>query len=457
MISVFDIYKVGIGPSSSHTVGPMRAAREFLLQAKATCDFASITAVEVELFGSLGQTGKGHGTGKAVILGLAGEYPELVDTRKVDDFLAEVDKTQRLSLLGEHEIAFPRSGAITFHRRKTMPKHANAMELRVLQGDKVLFKDLYYSIGGGFIVRDADFDDTLEQAIEQSSKPIPYPFDSAAELLARCKESGLRISSLMLQNELVFRSKEEISRGLLNIWQVMDQCITTGMSTEGILPGGLKVRRRAPVLYQTLKTEKSADPMQAMDWVSLFALAVNEENAAGGRVVTAPTNGAAGIIPAVMKYADKFIQPLDEDAITRFLLTSAAIGILYKKNASISGAEVGCQGEVGVACSMAAGALAELMGGDISKVENAAEIGMEHNLGLTCDPVGGLVQVPCIERNAMGAVKAINAARLAMRGSGDHKVSLDKVIKTMWDTGNDMKSKYKETARGGLAVNITEC
>ncbi|RUO22652.1 L-serine ammonia-lyase [Aliidiomarina iranensis] len=457
MISVFDIYKVGIGPSSSHTVGPMRAAREFLLQVQEKCGFEKVTGIEVELFGSLGQTGKGHGTGKAVMLGLVGESPEKVDTTQVDAFLAEVDKTQKIKLLGEHEVPFPRQGAIVFHRRKTMPKHANAMELRVLNGSEVLFKDLYYSIGGGFIVRDADFDDSLEEAIEQSSKPIPYPFNSAAELLQQCKTHGLRISSLMMQNEMVFRSKQEICDGLVHIWQVMDECINNGKSTEGILPGGLKVRRRAPILYQTLKTEKSADPMQAMDWVSLFALAVNEENAAGGRVVTAPTNGAAGIIPAVMKYADKFIQPLDEDAITRFLLTSAAIGILYKKNASISGAEVGCQGEVGVACSMAAGALAELMGGDIVKVENAAEIGMEHNLGLTCDPVGGLVQVPCIERNAMGAVKAINAARLAMRGSGDHKVSLDKVIKTMWDTGNDMKSKYKETARGGLAVNIIEC
>lgn len=457
MISVFDIYKVGIGPSSSHTVGPMRAAREFLEHVKAHIGLDKVTAIEVELFGSLGQTGVGHGTGKAVILGLAGESPETVDTSKVDSFLADVAKQERLNLLGEHEIQFPAKGAITFHRRKTMPKHANAMELRVYQGEDVLFKDLYYSIGGGFIVRDADFDESLEEAIEQSSKPIPYSFDSANELIQKCKEHGMRISTLMMHNELVFRSKKEINDGLMHIWQVMDECISNGIQTEGILPGGLKVRRRAPDLYQRLKTEKSADPMQVMDWVSLFALAVNEENAAGGRVVTAPTNGAAGIIPSVMKYADKFIQPLDSDAVTRFLLTSAAIGILYKKNASISGAEVGCQGEVGVACSMAAGALAELMGGDIGQVENAAEIGMEHNLGLTCDPVGGLVQVPCIERNAMGAVKAINAARLALRGSGEHKVSLDKVIKTMWDTGNDMKSKYKETARGGLAVNIIEC
>ncbi|RUO55331.1 L-serine ammonia-lyase [Pseudidiomarina homiensis] len=457
MISVFDIYKVGIGPSSSHTVGPMRAAKEFLHDAAKTLDLNEATGIKVELFGSLGQTGKGHGTGKAVILGLAGEDPETVDTTEVDTFLADTEKNQRLKLLGEHEIKFPREGAITFHRRKTMPRHANAMELRLYKGDEVIYKDLYYSIGGGFIVRDADFDDTLEEAIEQSSKPIPYPFDSAAELLEQCNEHGLRISSLMLANEKVFRSEKEIRERLMHIWQTMDECIDRGIKTEGILPGGLKVRRRAPGLYQRLKNEKSADPMQTMDWVDLFALAVNEENAAGGRVVTAPTNGAAGIIPAVMKYADKFISPLDEETVVRFLLTSAAIGILYKKNASISGAEVGCQGEVGVACSMAAGALAELMGGNASNVENAAEIGMEHNLGLTCDPVGGLVQVPCIERNAMGAIKAINAARLALRGSGDHKVSLDKVIKTMWDTGNDMKTKYKETARGGLAVNIIEC
>jgi L-serine dehydratase len=457
MISVFDIYKVGIGPSSSHTVGPMRAAKEFLHDAANAVDLSDATTIKVELFGSLGQTGKGHGTGKAVILGLAGEDPETVDTTKVDEFLADTEQTQRLMLLGQHAINFPKEGAITFHRRKTMPRHANAMELRLYKEDEVIYKDLYYSIGGGFIVRDADFDETLEEAIEQSSKPIPYPFDSAAELLAQCNEHGLRISSLMLANEKVFRSEQEIRERLMHIWQTMDKCIETGIKTEGILPGGLKVRRRAPALYQRLRNEKSADPMQTMDWVDLFALAVNEENAAGGRVVTAPTNGAAGIIPAVMKYADKFISPLDEETVVRYLLTSAAIGILYKKNASISGAEVGCQGEVGVACSMAAGALAELMGGNASNVENAAEIGMEHNLGLTCDPVGGLVQVPCIERNAMGAVKAINAARLALRGSGDHKVSLDKVIKTMWDTGNDMKTKYKETARGGLAVNIIEC
>ncbi|ASG65440.1 L-serine ammonia-lyase [Idiomarina piscisalsi] len=457
MISVFDIYKIGIGPSSSHTVGPMKAAFDFLQAAKEAGHLTQADGVKVELFGSLGQTGKGHGTGKAVILGLAGELPETVDTDNVENFLEQTRKTEKLALLGDHEVTFPSEGAITFHRRKTMPKHANAMELKLLKGDDIIYSDLYYSIGGGFIVRDEDFDETLEEAIEQSSKPIPYPFDSAAELLGHCKEHGLRISSLMMANEKVFRSEDEIRDGLMKIWRTMQQSITNGITTEGILPGGLKVRRRASSLYQRLKKEKSSDAMQVMDWVDLFALAVNEENAAGGRIVTAPTNGAAGIVPAVMSYADKFIETLDEDSAVRFLLTSAAIGILYKKNASISGAEVGCQGEVGVACSMAAGALAEFMGGGPETVENAAEIGMEHNLGLTCDPVGGLVQVPCIERNAMGSVKAINAARLAMRGNGDHKVSLDKVIKTMWDTGNDMKTKYKETARGGLAVNIIEC
>ena len=457
MISVFDIYKIGIGPSSSHTVGPMKAAYDFLHMAKEAGHLDNADGIKVELFGSLGQTGKGHGTGKAVILGLAGETPESVDTDSVEDFLEQTRKTETLNLLGEKEVSFPSEGAITFHRRKTMPKHANAMELKLLKDGEIIYSDLYYSIGGGFIVRDEDFDETLEEAIEQSSKPIPYPFDSAADLLAHCKEHGMRMSSLMMANEKVFRSEEDIRAGLMKIWRTMQESIKNGITTEGILPGGLKVRRRASSLYQRLKKEKSSDAMQVMDWVDLYALAVNEENAAGGRIVTAPTNGAAGIIPAVMSYADRFIETLDEDAVVRFLLTSAAIGILYKKNASISGAEVGCQGEVGVACSMAAGALAEFMGGDPSRVENAAEIGMEHNLGLTCDPVGGLVQVPCIERNAMGSVKAINAARLAMRGEGDHKVSLDKVIKTMWDTGNDMKTKYKETARGGLAVNIIEC
>lgn len=457
MISVFDMYKIGIGPSSSHTVGPMKAAREFLLELQARHGLEQITAIQVELYGSLGQTGKGHGTGKAVVLGLAGEQPETVDAKAADDFVASVAASEELRLLGEHAVPFPQDGSITYHRRKTMPRHANAMELKAYAGAELLFSDMYYSIGGGFIVRDADFDDTLEEAIEQSSKPIPYPFDTAEQLIGHCTTEQIPISDLMLANECVIRDEASIRSELLAIWQAMQECIDNGINTTGTLPGGLKVTRRAPGLHEYLTNDPGTDPMSAMDWVSLFAIAVNEENAAGGRVVTAPTNGAAGIVPAVMKYADKFMGPLSDDQVVRFLLTSAAIGILYKKNASISGAEVGCQGEVGVACSMSAGALAELMGGNVQQVENAAEIGMEHNLGLTCDPVGGLVQVPCIERNSMGAIKAINAARLALRGKGEHKVSLDKVIKTMWDTGNDMKSKYKETARGGLAVNIIEC
>lgn len=457
MISVFDMFSIGIGPSSSHTVGPMRAAKAFIEELKSRDLFAQTDRVKVELCGSLGQTGKGHGTGKAVILGLLGHDPETVDVDGVEQMLSEIEQSQKLNLNGEKLIKFPREGAIVFHRRKTLKLHSNGLSFFARQGDELLFSQTYYSIGGGFIIKEEDFEDEKATALKHAEKPVPYPFETAAELLGHCKESGMRISSLMLKNEQVFQAEQEIRAKLWHIWEVMDACIEKGKQTEGILPGGLKVRRRAPDLYRKLQSEKSADPMAAMDWVNLFALAVNEENAAGSRVVTAPTNGAAGIIPAVLCYFDKFVRPVDEDTAVRYLLTAAAIGILYKKNASISGAEVGCQGEVGVACSMAAGALAEIMGGSVNSVENAAEIGMEHNLGLTCDPVGGLVQVPCIERNAMGAIKAINAARLALRGSGEHKVSLDKVIKTMWDTGNDMKSKYKETARGGLAVNIIEC
>lgn len=457
MISVFDMFSVGIGPSSSHTVGPMRAAKDYCEQLIEKGLFEQTERVTVELFGSLGQTGKGHGTGKAVILGLLGHLPESVDVKHVDNWLAEIEKSEQLRLNGSKNVAFPRQNAIIFHRRKTLPLHANAMTIYAWQGEKLLLAQTYYSIGGGFIVKEEDFAAQQSQAQQQFSKPVPYPFDSAEQLVSLCKTQGLSISALMLENEQVHREREAIISELEHIWSVMYESVQNGIHSEGILPGGLKVTRRAPALYRRLQAEQSADPMQAMDWVNLFALAVNEENAAGGRVVTAPTNGAAGIIPAVLCYYDKFIRPVDKDCVSRYLLTAAAIGILYKKNASISGAEVGCQGEVGVACSMAAGALTEILGGSVDAVENAAEIGMEHNLGLTCDPVGGLVQVPCIERNAMGAIKAINASRLALRGSGQHKVSLDKVIKTMWDTGNDMKSKYKETARGGLAVNIIEC
>ncbi|SHI14248.1 L-serine ammonia-lyase [Ferrimonas marina] len=457
MISVFDMFSIGIGPSSSHTVGPMRAANRFIDDLRHSDKLAAVTEVRVELFGSLGQTGKGHGTGKAVVLGLLGEEPEHCDPDTVEAKLAEVSEQQALRLGGEHEVALTRKDGITYHRRKSLPEHANAMQIRAYSRGTLLYARTYFSIGGGFVLDEEEIQ--RDEAINQITQPQPYPFDTAAELTELCTEHGLSISSLMLANERVLRSDEQIQDELWTIWQTMKACVDRGCRSEGILHGGLKLRRRAPALYRRLQAEgrTSNDPLNAMDWVNLFALAVNEENAAGGRVVTAPTNGAAGIIPAVLCYFDRFIQPVDRDTCTRYLLTAAAIGILYKKNASISGAEVGCQGEVGVACSMAAGALTEILGGTVMNVENAAEIGMEHNLGLTCDPVGGLVQVPCIERNAMGAVKAINASRLALRGDGMHKVSLDKVIKTMWDTGMDMRSKYKETAKGGLAVNIVEC
>ncbi len=451
------MFSVGIGPSSSHTVGPMRAAKSFCDELAAQDELKNVDRIVVELFGSLGLTGKGHGTGKAVILGLLGFDPETVDVRQVDAMLAEIESTQKITLNQSHKVKFPNQGAIVFHRRKSLPLHANGMTIHVYQQDNLLRSQTYYSIGGGFVVKHEDFQDVKSRSLEAEQRPLPYSFSSSAELISHCKENGLSISALMLKNESTVRDKQQVSDDLWHIWQVMLESVNNGINTEGILPGGLKVLRRAPILFRRLESEQTADPMQAMDWVNLFALAVNEENAAGGRVVTAPTNGAAGIIPAVLCYFDKFVRKVDQNTATRYLLTAAAIGILYKKNASISGAEVGCQGEVGVACSMAAGALTEILGGSVDAVENAAEIGMEHNLGLTCDPVGGLVQVPCIERNAMGAIKAINASRLALRGSGQHKVSLDKVIKTMWDTGNDMKSKYKETARGGLAVNIIEC
>ena len=457
MISVFDMFSVGIGPSSSHTVGPMKAGAEFVTElAQEAALFDSVDSVKVELFGSLGQTGIGHGTGKAVILGLLGELPDVVDVDSIETKLEEIRNTEKLCLNGQKLVRFPNKNAIVFHRRKTLPKHANALTFYAYAKDELVKQQTYYSIGGGFIIKDEDFDATKAHAASLQAS-VPFPFKTAGDLLALCKTNGLSISSLMLRNESTFRPKHEVKQQLHNIWLVMKACIQRGIESEGILPGGLKVVRRAPGLYRRLQTEHTNDPMQTMDWVNLFALAVNEENAAGGRVVTAPTNGAAGIIPAVLQYVDKFNRPVDEEVASRFLLTAGAIGILYKENASISGAEVGCQGEVGVACSMAAGALAEIMGGTAASVENAAEIGMEHNLGLTCDPVGGLVQVPCIERNAMGAIKAINASRLALRGTGEQKVSLDKVIKTMRDTGNDMKTKYKETARGGLAVNIIEC
>jgi L-serine dehydratase len=457
MISVFDMFSIGIGPSSSHTVGPMRAANQFIDALQEAALLTCTHHIKTELFGSLGQTGKGHGSGKAVMLGLMGYLPETLDTDKVDALLASVEHSEQLKSVNDHLLAFPKKDAIVFHRKKSLPLHANGMRFQAINADGELISSQdYYSIGGGFIVKAEEFQQAKSTA-QLSEQSAPFPYNSSQQLVSLCKEHGISISTLMLKNELVLRDEVTIKERLLEIWQVMQDCIERGIKTEGVLPGGLKLHRRANKLHRRLINEKTTDPLSAMDWVNLFALAVNEENAAGGKVVTAPTNGAAGIIPAVLKYFDKFVRPVDDDTVVRYLLTAAAIGILYKQNASISGAEVGCQGEVGVACSMAAGALAEIMGGTFENVENAAEIGMEHNLGLTCDPVGGLVQVPCIERNAMGAIKAINAARLALRGTGDHKVSLDKVIKTMRDTGMDMKSKYKETARGGLAVNIIEC
>jgi L-serine dehydratase len=455
-ISVFDIFKIGIGPSSSHTVGPMRAAKRFAERLEADGLLDNTAGVKAELFGSLGFTGKGHGSDRAVVLGLEGEDPATVDVDSVERRIAKIAETKRIRLLGKHEVALDPQEALLFHRREKLPLHSNGMRFTARDAaGGVLSERIYYSVGGGFVVDQAGAPADGSTPAEQVE--VPYPFNSAKELLELSTEHGMAISSLMLENEKALAPEDDVKRRVHEIWKAMDACVKRGCEREGILPGGLKVKRRAAALQRRLKGLGDDDPLIIMDWVNLFALAVNEENAAGGRVVTAPTNGAAGIIPAVIMYYRKFLRNADDEGTLRFLLTAAAIGALYKKNASISGAEVGCQGEVGVACSMAAGALAEVMGGTPAQVENAAEIGMEHNLGLTCDPIGGLVQVPCIERNAMGAVKAINAARLALQGDGTHKVSLDKVIKTMWRTGADMSSKYKETARGGLAVNIIEC
>ncbi|MFD5744858.1 L-serine ammonia-lyase [Streptomyces massasporeus] len=453
-ISVFDLFSIGIGPSSSHTVGPMRAARMFARRLRNEELLAPTAQVRAELYGSLGATGHGHGTPKAVLLGLEGDSPRTVDVSSADERVEAIKTGGRLNLLGEHEIAFSFDDDMVLHRRKTLPYHANGMTLWAYDdsGAELLTKT-YYSVGGGFVV---DEEAVGADRIKLDDTVLKYPFRTGDELLRLTEETGLSISALMLENERAWRSEDEIREGLLEIWQVMRDCVARGLSQEGILPGGLKVRRRAANTARKLRSE--GDPLAlAMEWITLYAMAVNEENAAGGRVVTAPTNGAAGIIPAVLHYYVNFVPGADEEGVVRFLLAAGAIGMLFKENASISGAEVGCQGEVGSACSMAAGALAEVLGGSPEQVENAAEIGMEHNLGLTCDPVGGLVQIPCIERNGMAAVKAVTAARMAMRGDGSHKVSLDKVIKTMKDTGADMSVKYKETARGGLAVNIIEC
>ncbi|MGN9769240.1 L-serine ammonia-lyase, partial [Micromonospora sp. SD12] len=434
-------------------VGPMRAARTFVAGLKADGLLAGTARVRAELFGSLGATGHGHGSDRAVLLGLVGEVPESVDTDAVDARIARMRAERRLGLLDAHEVDFDPDRDLVLHRRRSLPYHPNGMTFVAYDDAGAQLRvRTYYSVGGGFVVDEAA---AGADRIRPDGTRVRYPFLTGAQLLGVTASTGLSISEVMLANELSWRGEGEVRSGLLEIWRVMRECVERGCSRDGVLPGGLRVRRRAAELRRSLETESDAgDPLRAMDWVTLFALAVNEENAAGGRVVTAPTNGAAGIIPAVLHYYTRFVPGACEEGVVRFLLAAGAIGVLFKENASISGAEVGCQGEVGSACSMAAAGLAEALGGTPEQVENAAEIGMEHNLGLTCDPVGGLVQIPCIERNAVASIKAITAARLALRGDGVHHVSLDKVIKTMRETGADMKVKYKETARGGLAVNV---
>jgi len=461
-VSVFDLFKIGIGPSSSHTVGPMRAARLFALRLQHDGLLAATARVSAQLYGSLGATGKGHGSDKAVLLGLSGAEPDTVDVDTIAAQLKRIREAGRLALLGAHEIGFNEKTDLVFYRRESLPFHANGMRFTAFDANGTeLLARVYYSVGGGFVVSDeVASDGSKQKVIAPDTTVLAHPFHSGAELLALATSEHCSIAELMRRNERHWRSDAEIDAGLLKIWAVMQACVVRGCATGGVLPGGFKVRRRAADLHRQLCANPEAalrDPLQVLDWVNLYALAVNEENAAGGRVVTAPTNGAAGIVPAVLHYYARFVPGATETGVIDFLLTAAAIGMLYKENASISGAEVGCQGEVGVACSMAAGALCAVLGGTPAQVENAAEIGMEHHLGLTCDPVGGLVQIPCIERNAIASVKAINAARMALRGDGTHHVSLDKVIKTMRETGADMMTKYKETARGGLAVNIVEC
>jgi L-serine dehydratase len=486
-VSVFDLFKIGIGPSSSHTVGPMRAARMFALRLHHDALADRTARVKAELYGSLGATGKGHGSDKAVLLGLAGHEPDSIDVNAIPALLQTIRGERRITLAQGPAIGFDERNDLMFHRRETLPFHANGLRFTAFDATgTALAERCYYSVGGGFVVSDeVAADGARQKVVAPDTTVLPHPFHTGAELLARTDEQRCSIAEVMRRNERHWRDDAATDVGLDRIWQTMQDCVTRGCATPGVLPGGFKVRRRAPGLLAALTAKSDAaqaDPLIVLDWVNLFALAVNEENAAGGRVVTAPTNGAAGIVPAVLHYYARFVMhdgpsPLhggtslgsapalgqrDErrgvvDGVRNFLLTAAAIGILYKENASISGAEVGCQGEVGVACSMAAGALCAVLGGTPAQAENAAEIGMEHHLGLTCDPVGGLVQIPCIERNAVASVQAINAARMALRGDGTHHVSLDKVIKTMRETGADMMTKYKETARGGLAVNIVEC
>ena len=462
-LSTFDIFKVGIGPSSSHTMGPMRAAREFVLGLGQSGLLERTRSLYVRLYGSLALTGAGHGTDRAILAGLEGADPATVDPDQMQRDVARIRAEGRLRLAGRHEIAFDEPMQLLFLKHETLPAHPNGMRFAALGAtEELLREEEVYSVGGGFIVRaaaaPAPAGASGASPVARSPQPAaPYPFATSAELLAHCRASGLEIYELLLANERVWRSQEEVRAGLLGIWQVMQACVERGFQQQGVLPGVLKVRRRAPRLHRVLAESPSDQPVDAMEWVNAWALAVNEENAAGGRVVTAPTNGAAGIVPAVLLYYTRFQRGANEEGVLRFLLTAGGVAMLFKQGASISGAEMGCMGEVGVACSMAAAGLVAALHGTNEQIENAAEIGMEHNLGLTCDPVAGLVQIPCIERNAMGAVKAINAARLAMRGDGSHKVSLDQVIATMRQTGRDMSTIYKETWQGGLAVNVPEC
>lgn len=461
-LSVFDLFKIGIGPSSSHTVGPMRAAAMFVRHLEKNQLLKSVTRVQTQLYGSLGATGKGHGTDTAVMLGLQGLMPDLIDAQSIEPRLATIRQSHQLMLAGVHAIGFSEKTDIAFYRRETLKFHTNGLTLIAYDiHDTVLCEKSYFSVGGGFVVNEDDAQASLKgEKVVADPTVIPFPYSSGADLLNLAHSKNISIAELVRQNELAWRTHAEVDQELDRIWDIMQSCVDRGCKTEGFLPGRLQVKRRAPELFQSLNSRPEralSDQLTTLDFVNLYAMAVNEENAAGGRVVTAPTNGAAGIIPAILHYYTRFCPGANAQGVRDFLLTAGAIGILYKENASISGAEVGCQGEVGVACSMAAAGLTAVLGGSAKQIENAAEIGMEHNLGLTCDPVGGRVQIPCIERNAMGAVKAINAARIALRGDGNHFVSLDQVIKTMRDTGRDMMTKYKETSRGGLAVNVIEC
>ena len=460
-VSVFDLFKIGIGPSSSHTVGPMRAAKLFTQALAHRQPPNPVSRVLVDLYGSLGATGRGHGSDKAVLLGLAGHEPATVDVDRVPGYLEQIRGQCCVVIEGVGPVGFEERRDLVFHRREVLPFHTNGLRFTAFDdAGQPIESRTYYSVGGGFVVsHEVAADGARQKVIAPDTTVLPMPFRSGDELLRLAVARGFSIAQIMRCNERHWRSDAEIDAGLLDIWRVMQACVQRGCKTEGVLPGGFKVKRRAAALARSLGEldPRSPEPLRMLDWVNLFALAVNEENAAGGRVVTAPTNGAAGIIPAVLHYYARYAPEANDRGVIDFLLTAAAIGILYKENASISGAEVGCQGEVGVACSMAAAALCAVMGGTPQQVEHAAEIGMEHHLGLTCDPVGGLVQIPCIERNAVASVKAINAARMALHGDGTHHVSLDKVIKTMRETGADMMTKYKETSRGGLAVNVVEC